>query len=73
MVTRRPTIQVPVGKWWMAHPHRREYREITFFPNHDIPGAMNLFLGGNLENGLFTDDGTLAQRFEDVVEKAGGA
>lgn len=38
-------IQIPVGKWWMTHEHRREYREVTFFPNRDIPGAMNLWRG----------------------------
>jgi len=39
------TIEIPVGKWWLAHPNRREYREVTFYPNHDIKGAMNLWRG----------------------------
>ena len=37
-----------------------------------IPGSTNLFLGGNLKKGLYADDQTLARRFENVVEKAGG-
>lgn len=38
-------IAVPVGKWWLAHEKRREYREVTFFPNHEVPNAMNLWRG----------------------------
>ncbi len=37
-----------------------------------IPGAMNLFLGENLQEGRYADDETLARRFASVVEKAGG-
>jgi thiosulfate/3-mercaptopyruvate sulfurtransferase len=38
-----------------------------------IPGAVNLFLGDNLEEGVYADDATLKQRFAKVVEHAGGA
>ncbi len=36
---------VPVGKWWLSHPNRREYRDVVFYPNHDFPDSMNLWRG----------------------------
>ena len=45
-----PTVtQVPVGKWWMSHPHRREYRSVVFFPNREFPDSMNLWRGFAVE------------------------
>lgn len=38
-----------------------------------IPGAVNLFLGGNLHEGVYKDDDALRARFADVVAQAGGA
>jgi len=38
-----------------------------------IPGAINLFLGGNLDKGVYKDDAALRARFADVVKKAGGS
>jgi hypothetical protein len=30
-------IQIPVGKWWLAHPQRLTYSEVTFAPGIDMP------------------------------------
>lgn len=38
-----------------------------------IPGAVNAFLGENLENGVYASVETLKTRFAPIVEKAGGA
>ena len=38
-------LHVPVGKWWLAHPNRREYRGVVFHPNKDFPDSMNLWRG----------------------------
>lgn len=37
--------QIPVGKWWLTHPNRREYRRVVFYPNRDFPDSMNLWRG----------------------------
>lgn len=33
--------------WWMKHPHRREYSNVTFLPNqaHEVEGMLNLWQG----------------------------
>ncbi len=38
-------VNVPLGKWWLTHPNRREYREVTFYPNRDFPESMNMWRG----------------------------
>ena len=39
------TKQIPVGKWWLEHPNRREYREVIFYPNHEFEDTMNMWRG----------------------------
>jgi hypothetical protein len=36
---------VPVGKWWLEHPRRRQYERLVFAPGEDIPGVYNLWRG----------------------------
>lgn len=36
---------VPVGKWWLEHPRRRQYDRLVFVPGHEIEGAYNLWRG----------------------------
>lgn len=36
---------VPVGKWWLEHPKRRQYDRLVFAPGQDIDGAYNLWRG----------------------------
>lgn len=43
------TTQVPVGKWWLSHPNRRQYRDVVFFPNRDFDDSMNLWRGFGVE------------------------
>lgn len=38
-------IQIPLGKWWLQHPARREYSSVIFAPGVDQPGAYNLWRG----------------------------
>lgn len=42
-------IEVPMGRWWLEHEHRRQYRAIVFAPQHDVPGAFNLWQGFGVE------------------------
>lgn len=37
--------QVPIGKWWLMHPRRRQYDRLVFAPGHEIPDAYNLWRG----------------------------
>jgi putative DNA primase/helicase len=41
--------EVPVGKWWMEHPKRREYDGMVFSPGQDVPGYLNLWQGWGVE------------------------
>jgi len=41
----KPPVLIPAPKWWLEHEHRRTYREVIFYPNHDFPSAMNLWRG----------------------------
>lgn len=41
--------EAPVGKWWLAHKKRREYRTVVFYPNHDFPDTLNLWRGFNVD------------------------
>lgn len=36
---------VPVGKWWLEHPRRRQYDRLVFEPGRDVPGVYNLWRG----------------------------
>lgn len=38
-------ITMPLGKWWLKHPHRRQYDRVTFVPGRDVEGAYNLWRG----------------------------
>jgi hypothetical protein len=38
-------ILIPVGKWWINHPARREFETVVFAPGHEIKGAYNLWKG----------------------------
>lgn len=54
------TINIPLGKWWLQHQHRRQYDTIVFAPGHDIPGTYNLWRGFACEakpgdHGLFLE------------------
>ena len=37
--------QVPIGRWWVNHPGRREYERVVFSPEREIAGAYNLWRG----------------------------
>jgi hypothetical protein len=41
--------KVPLGKYWITHPQRRQYEGITFSPLHDKPGHFNLWRGFSVE------------------------
>lgn len=36
---------MPLGKWWSNHPHRRQYQNVVFAPEIDVPEAFNLWSG----------------------------
>lgn len=36
---------VPLGKWWLEHPHRRTYKSVLFYPNQEFPDHLNLWRG----------------------------
>ena len=37
---------MPLGKWWLDHPRRRQYRRILFAPGRELPeGFYNLWKG----------------------------
>lgn len=38
-------IMKEVGKWWISHPQRREYKTLVFSPGNDVPGSYNLWKG----------------------------
>lgn len=38
-------ILMPVGKWWLRHPQRRQYETIVFAPGRDAGDAYNLWKG----------------------------
>ena len=41
-----PVIKVvPVGKFWLDHPQRRQYDRLIFFPGGDVEGCYNLWRG----------------------------
>lgn len=42
-------VSVPLGKWWMTHPHRRSYERVIFAPGREVPGSYNLWTGFGVE------------------------
>ena len=36
---------MPVGKWWLDHPQRRQFRTIVFAPAQEVADAYNLWQG----------------------------
>lgn len=38
-------LEMPVGKWWLQHPSRREYETIVFAPGVEMKDAFNLWKG----------------------------
>lgn len=40
---------VPLGKWWLHHPARREFRDVVFAPGKEVPGCYNLWKGFAVE------------------------
>lgn len=40
----------PMGKWWLEHPHRREYLALRFFPGEPevVDGYLNMWRGWNI-------------------------
>ncbi|APO49863.1 RepB family DNA primase [Bradyrhizobium diazoefficiens] len=40
---------VPVGRWWLEHPDRREFKTIVFAPNKEVPNSYNLWKGYGCE------------------------
>lgn len=40
---------VPLGKYWLDHPMRRQYDTIKFMPNMEKEGVYNLWRGFNVE------------------------
>jgi len=39
----------PLGQWWLTHSKRRQYERVVFSPEHDVPGAYNLWTGFSCE------------------------
>jgi len=39
----------PLGKYWLAHPDRRQYEGLVFAPDRDVPGYFNLWRGFAVE------------------------
>ncbi len=40
---------IPAGKWWLAHPMRRQFNTIVFAPGREIEGAYNMWRGFAVE------------------------
>lgn len=40
---------MPLGKWWLNHPLRRQYDYMVFAPGKEVPGAYNLWRGFTVE------------------------
>jgi hypothetical protein len=37
--------KVPLAKYWMCHPQRRQYEGVVFAPGRDVPNHFNLWRG----------------------------
>jgi len=40
---------VPLGKWWLEHENRRQYKRVTFAPEHEVTDAFNMWRGFAVE------------------------
>lgn len=38
-------VKMPLGKWWLQNPSRRQYEKITFAPGKEVKGAYNMWQG----------------------------
>lgn len=38
-------IRMPLGKWWLEHEQRRQYKSIVFAPGREIEDSYNLWRG----------------------------
>lgn len=38
-------VSIPVGKWWLSHPKRREYQSVVFAPGKETPNSYNMWRG----------------------------
>jgi hypothetical protein len=45
MNSKNKPISVPLGKWWLENPKRRQYDRLVFVPNKTVPNAYNLWQG----------------------------
>lgn len=36
---------IPLGKWWLCHPQRRQFEEVVFSPGKEMPEAYNMWRG----------------------------
>jgi hypothetical protein len=41
--------KIPLGKFWLTHPRRRQYQGLVFSPSGDVPGHFNLWRGFSVE------------------------
>ena len=39
-----------LGKWWLKHPQRRQYRTLVFDPGHEVKEGYNLWQGFAVES-----------------------
>lgn len=42
-------VKKPLGRWWLEHPHRRQYSTVVFAPGREVEGAYNLWKGFGVE------------------------
>lgn len=41
---------VPLGKWWLLHIKRRQFRTVVFAPGRDVPEVYNMWKGFGCES-----------------------
>lgn len=42
-------VEIPLGKWWLEHQARLQYRAVVFEPGLDVDGVYNLWRGFAVE------------------------
>lgn len=42
-------VQMPMGKWWLLHSKRRQFKTIMFAPGREVADAYNLWQGFSCE------------------------
>jgi len=42
-------VRIPLGKYWLSHPRRRQFDYMRFMPQGDKPGVYNLWRGFSVE------------------------